>query len=131
EIHHLSTLSSFEQLLNKSSARAILEHHDVLLTKKLFKNLSLGAWKLRKKIDLIVDQKAYQHFKNRQPELLLRLILRLGAFELIERQQIKPAIVISAWLDIANFYFAQKEIGLINAILDALSDELSKINVSQ
>jgi N utilization substance protein B len=54
-------------------------------------------------------------------EMVLRAILRLGAYELSERQDVPARVVITEYLDIAHAFFAGKEPGMVNGVLDRLA----------
>jgi N utilization substance protein B len=57
-------------------------------------------------------------------ETVLRAILRAGAFELLALGDIPARVVISEYLDIAHAFFAGKEPGLVNGVLDHLAHRL-------
>lgn len=57
-------------------------------------------------------------------EILLRAILRAGAFELAERPDIPSRVVINEYVDVTHAFFAGKETALVNAVLDRLSRTL-------
>lgn len=54
-------------------------------------------------------------------ELLLQAILRAGAYELAERREVPPKVVITEYLEIAHAFYAGKEPSLVNAVLDRLA----------
>ena len=54
-------------------------------------------------------------------EIILRSILRAGAYELLARPEVPAKVAISEYLDIAHAFFAGKEPGLINGVLDRLA----------
>lgn len=57
-------------------------------------------------------------------EILLRAILRAGAFELYHHGQIQAGIIINDYVDVTHAFFGAKEPGLVNAVLDKLSKNL-------
>jgi len=57
-------------------------------------------------------------------ETLLRLVLRAGAYELSERPDIPPRVVIAEYVDLADAFFGGKEPGLVNGVLDRLARSL-------
>jgi N utilization substance protein B len=57
-------------------------------------------------------------------EILLRAILRAGAYELAERPDIPIRVVINEYVNVAHAFFAGKETALVNAVLDRLSRTL-------
>lgn len=54
-------------------------------------------------------------------ETVLRAILRAGAFELLALPDVPARVVISEYLDIAHAFFAGKEPGLVNGVLDRIA----------
>lgn len=57
-------------------------------------------------------------------EVLLRAILRAGAFELLAMSDIPAKVVINEYLELAHAFFAGKEPPLVNAVLDRLVERL-------
>ena len=57
-------------------------------------------------------------------EILLRAILRAGAYELGHHAKIPAAVVINDYVDVAHAFFNAKEPGLVNAVLDKLAKTL-------
>jgi transcription antitermination protein NusB len=54
-------------------------------------------------------------------EILLRAILRAGAFELCAQPDVPTKVIINEYLEIAHAFFAGKEPSLVNAVLDRLA----------
>lgn len=57
-------------------------------------------------------------------EVLLRSILRAGAFELMAKPDVPAPVVISEYVDVAHAFFAGNEPALVNAVLDRLARTL-------
>jgi len=57
-------------------------------------------------------------------EAVLRAVLRAGAFELVHRSDIPPRVAVSEYTDIAHAFFAGREPGLANGVLDHLARTL-------
>jgi N utilization substance protein B len=57
-------------------------------------------------------------------ETLLRLVLRAGAYELSERRDVPPRVVIAEYVDLADAFFGGKEPGMVNGVLDRLARSL-------
>jgi N utilization substance protein B len=57
-------------------------------------------------------------------EILLKAILRCGAFELFNHGSVAAGIIVNDYVDITHAYFNAKEPGLVNAILDKLAKTL-------
>lgn len=54
-------------------------------------------------------------------EVLLRAILRAGAYELLAVRDVPTTIVINEYIDLTHAFFAGKEPALVNAVLDRLA----------
>lgn len=57
-------------------------------------------------------------------EILLRAILRAGAYELHHHGSIPTGVIINDYVDVAHAFFGAKEPGLVNAVLDKLGKNL-------
>jgi N utilization substance protein B len=57
-------------------------------------------------------------------ELILRIILRAGAWELLANREVPGRIVITEYVDVAHAFFGGREPGLVNAVLDRLGRAL-------
>ena len=56
--------------------------------------------------------------------MLLRAILRAGAYELLNHGDTAAGIIINDYVDVAHAFFDAKEPGLVNAILDKMGKKL-------
>jgi len=54
-------------------------------------------------------------------EVLLRAMLRAGAYELAEHADIPAKVIINEYMDIANAFFTQGEPKMVNGVLDKLA----------
>lgn len=68
-------------------------------------------------------------------EILLRVILRAGAFELAYKEDIPPRVTIKEYVNLAQAFFDGREPGLANGVLDSLArhlrpDELEHLDTS-
>jgi N utilization substance protein B len=54
-------------------------------------------------------------------EVILRAILRAAVYELLARPDVPARVIISEYLDISHAFFAGKEPGLVNGVLDRLA----------
>ena len=54
-------------------------------------------------------------------ESLLRMILRLGAWELSERLQVPARVVVAEYTDIAHAFLVEKEAAMANGVLDRMA----------
>lgn len=57
-------------------------------------------------------------------EILLRAILRLGAYELAARPDVDTATIIDEYVEMAHAFFTEREPALVNGVLDRLARNL-------
>lgn len=57
-------------------------------------------------------------------EVVLRAILRAGSYEMLNRSDIPPRVIIAEYLDLTHAFFAGNEAALVNAVLDRLAHRL-------
>ena len=53
--------------------------------------------------------------------MLLRVILRAGAYELAQRTDVPPKVAITEYVDLAHDFFGGREPALVNGVLDRLA----------
>ena len=87
----------------------------------LFATIVEGACAQRGDLDQHIAAALTPDWPLERLEIILRSILRAGAFELLARPEVPVRVVISEYLDIAHAFFAGKEPGLVNAVLDRLA----------
>ena len=64
-------------------------------------------------------------------ELLMRAILRAGAYELFVHNDTHPRILISEYVDVAHAFFAAREPGMVNGVLDHVARALRPDELAQ
>ena len=57
-------------------------------------------------------------------EVLLRAILRVGVFELLDHPEIPAKVVINEYMDVANAFYTGGEPKMVNGVLDKLGKTL-------
>ncbi len=90
----------------------------------LFAELVLGACARRAEVDPLVGGALDEGWTLDRLDLLLRAVLRCGAFELLGRPDIPAAVVIDEDVEVAGAFFARGEPGLVNGVLDRLAHDL-------
>ncbi len=75
-------------------------------------------------IDRLIDNALEQSWPLRRVEAVLRATLRAGAYELIERKDIPVRVTIKEYTDVAGAFLEGEEVGMVNAVLDALARRL-------
>jgi transcription antitermination protein NusB len=90
----------------------------------LFAELVEGTAARREDIDRGISSALTPDWPLERLEIILRAILRAGVYELLARPQVPAPVIISEYLDIAHAFFAGKEPGLVNGVLDRLARTL-------
>lgn len=60
-------------------------------------------------------------------EVVLRAILRAGAWELLAREDIDPPVTIDEYVEIAKDFFAGREPSMVNGVLDKLAAQGAEV----
>jgi transcription antitermination protein NusB len=90
----------------------------------LFADLVRGAASRKAEIDHLLGEALAPDWPVERLERVLCAILRVGAYELLARDDVPMPVVISEYLDIGHAFFAGKEPGLVNGVLDRLARTL-------
>ena len=86
-----------------------------------FKQIVTGVTKHQLAIDPTVDRALSDGWPVERVDATLRAILRAAAFELLQRQDIPPRVVITEYVDIAKAFYEDDASGMVNAALDAIA----------
>ena len=89
-----------------------------------FERLVRGVVERRAEIDAMLAPALAEGWTLARLEVVLRAALRLGAFELIALGDVPARVVINEYVNIAHMFFAGKEPGFINGVLDRLARRL-------
>jgi N utilization substance protein B len=89
-----------------------------------FRDIVGGTVREQRKLDPLIDAALATSWPLKRVEALLRAVLRAGAFELDQRQDIPARVVVSEYVDVANAFVDRDETGMVNAVLDALARQL-------
>ncbi|MEE8283662.1 MAG: transcription antitermination factor NusB [Alphaproteobacteria bacterium] len=87
----------------------------------LFAAIVGGVVAHRHRLDEIIGAALSIDWTVARLEILVRLILEAGVFELTLRDDIPPKVSINEYLNVANAFFDGAEPGLINGVLDAVA----------
>jgi N utilization substance protein B len=90
----------------------------------LFEELVQGTVERQAELDGIISPALAVEWPLDRLEMILRAILRVATFELAHRIDVPVKVVITEYVDIAHAFFAGKEPGLINGVLDKLGRQL-------
>ncbi|MCJ2136252.1 transcription antitermination factor NusB [Methylobacterium sp. J-026] len=89
-----------------------------------FRDLLRGTVAEQRAIDQKLDQALAQGWPLRRIEIVLRAILRAGAYELMFRPDVPVGAAISEYVDVAHSFYTADEPGLVNAVLDRVAREV-------
>lgn len=90
----------------------------------LFARIVKGVFGRSKDLDEMLDRVLSEGWTVARLEVVLRAILRSGAFELLARQDVPVRVVVSEYVGIAHAFLSDKETGLVNGVLDRLARHL-------
>lgn len=114
-------------------AREALDHHlnqridgqDLITADaELLSRLIQGVDERREDIMGLLDAQLSDN-KFKTMDDVLRSILMTGVFELLEPGDTDRPIIINDYVDVAKAFFDNKEPGLVNAVLDAVSKKIA------
>jgi len=91
---------------------------------EFFAEIVRGVARNRERLDETLSAALSEEWPLARLETLLRLILEAGAYELVHRPDIPPRVTMSEYVAIAYAFFAGKEPGLANGVLDRLARTL-------
>jgi len=117
----ISATAVIAQFLDPEHGEGWLDEKLVQFDKGLFNALVVGISAKREALDEIVGASLSSDWTVGRLELVLRRILEAKAFELTERSDIPPRVVITEYVDIAHAFYAGQEPGLVNGVLDKIA----------
>lgn len=88
----------------------------------LFAAVVKGVVENRERLDGIIASALSVDWTVARLEILVRLILEAGVFELTFRDDIPPKVSINEYVNVANAFFDGAEPGLINGVLDSVAN---------
>ena len=72
-------------------------------------------------LDAAIDEVLTPDWPLGRLDRVIKAVLRAGCYELRDRADVPPRVVISEYVDIAKAFFSGKEPGLVNGVLDRLA----------
>ena len=88
---------------------------------EFFEELVLGVSARQDEIDDAIAAALAPGWPLERLEVILRAILRAGAFELVARPDVAARVVINEHVDMAHAFFEGAEPGMVNGVLDRLA----------
>jgi len=89
-----------------------------------FVELARGTASRRDAIDTMIAGALSPDWPLARLEAVLRAMLRVGTYELAHRRDVPPEIAINEYVDIAHAFYAGKEPGMVNGVLDKIARDL-------
>lgn len=89
-----------------------------------FADLVRGAAAERSDLDAMISAVLKEDWTVERLEATLGAILRAGAWELSNRQDIPPRATISEYTDVAGAFMGERETSLVNGVLNRIAAEL-------
>jgi len=87
----------------------------------LFATIVSGVIAQRERLDGIIGTALTVNWTVPRLDILVRLILEAGVFELIFCEDIPLKVTINEYVNLANAFFDGAELGLINGVLDSVA----------
>lgn len=94
------------------------------IDRDFFASLVNGIAARREELDGLIGPLLVKGWKLERLDSVLRAILRAAAFELAARSDVPTRVVINEYVEIAHAFFADREAGFVNAVLDPLARRL-------
>lgn len=98
---------------------------------QLFADIVRGASHRRGEVDGLLSSALDPKFPLERLEMLLRAILRAGAYEVFAQSGTHPRILISEYVDVAHAFFAGREPGMVNGVLDTVARKVRPEELAQ
>jgi N utilization substance protein B len=90
----------------------------------LFADIVAGTVARQADLDRAISGVLTPDWRLERLETVLRAVLRAGAYELRVRTDVPARVAINEYIDIAHAFFAGKEPGMVNGVLDRLAQQL-------
>ena len=75
-------------------------------------------------LDAMIDGQITPPWSPDRIELLLRCVLRAGAYELLSHSEFDTSLLIKEYMAVTDGFFSEKEPKLVNAVMDRLAKTL-------
>jgi len=117
-------IKDFREQPNHLLQEAVVGVASIDVDQELFSQIVLGVSENNVSLDHMIAGAFDSKVSSERVEILLRAILRAGAYELHHHSSIPSGVVINDYVDVAHAFFNAREPGLVNAVLDKLSKHL-------
>jgi N utilization substance protein B len=86
-----------------------------------FRAILAGVVENQKSVDPVIRQALTEDWPLSRLDTTLRAILRAGCYELMKREDVPVAVIVSEYVDIAKAFYDEEEPKLVNAVLDRVA----------
>jgi N utilization substance protein B len=86
-----------------------------------FRDIVGGVVREQTTLDPQIDAALARGWPLKRIEVVLRAVLRAGAYELQYRRDVPARVVMSEYVDVASAFVEADETGMVNAVLDQLA----------
>lgn len=94
------------------------------IDRAFFSALVRGVVERRSELDRIITGALQGDLTVERMELLIRVVLRAGAFEILARHDVPPRVAIAEHVGVSHAFFGDRETALVNGVLDRLARTL-------
>ena len=89
-----------------------------------FRAILAGVVENQKLVDPAIHQALTDDWPLSRLDSTLRAILRAGVYEIMKRDDVPVAVIVSEYVDIAKAFYGEDEPRLVNAVLDRVARRL-------
>ena len=86
-----------------------------------FDDLVSGTMARRAEIDGMIADRLASGWSLERLDKPMKALLRVGAYELLARNDVPVASVITEYVDVAHAFYDKRETGFVNGLLDAIA----------
>lgn len=109
------------QFLDPDIHEELAEGEPMAFDRGLFTQIIRGVTSTRAELDRVITAALTSEWSMERLEIILRRILEAGTYELTERTDVPPRVVITEYVDVAHAFYSGAEPGLVNGVLDRLA----------
>lgn len=123
DMAEISTAAALADMHRRDGAVSDDAEAGVAVDEVLLKDLVEGVTGRREDIDGRIASHLAEGWSFDRLELVLRAILRAGTYEIVARPDVPLRVAINEWVDLAHAFYAGKEPGFVNGVLDRIGRE--------
>jgi N utilization substance protein B len=121
---HAQTQTQIHQILQEFIHTPITPDDVVetpVMDQDLFKTIITGVLDNTEAIDSIIDQYLDDKWRIERLPIVMHSLLRCGSFELLFEKTIPTPVILDQYIEISKYFFDNRDIAFINAILDNIA----------